>query len=143
MDFRKRIREDDFKENKVISQSIKPDELYNFMVELIEKNFIDTKNKTKACKINKNGDDIYIEIIEFNKNYSVYKIGHEKATNAYDIRDKNTFNSAEVPIKETESLEMYTYCYFDHNNYVCAIIDIYGAPMIASLRTMFPLWMPC
>lgn len=137
MDFRKRIREDDVKENKVIYQNIKPDDLYKFMVELIDKTFVKTKNKTKVCKIKKNGDDIYIEVIEFTKNYSIFKIGHEKATNTYDIRDKNTYNSTEVPIKETESLEMYTYCYFDHSNYVCAIIDIYGAPMIASLRTMF------
>lgn len=137
MNFRKTIKEIEGIENKAIHKDIKSEELYPCLVEMIEKSFIETKNKTKACKISMSGDDVYIELIEFTKEYSVFKIGHEKATNTYDIINKNTYDSAEVPINDNESLEMYTYCIFDHNNFVCAIIDIYGAPMLASLRTMF------
>lgn len=137
MDFRKTIKDNDIKENKVIYQSINKDEVYTYLLELIDKSFVETKNKKKVCKINMNSDDIYIEVVEFTKKYSVFKIGHEKATNTYDIRDKKTYISTEVPIKDHESLEMYTYCFFDHSNYVCAIIDVYGAPTVAAFRTLF------
>ena len=120
--------------NYLDSKELKP-----YIDRMIDEYFKKIADGKHAKAIDFHSDRNVIETVGYKKenSYIIFKIGHEKATNTVGIRDNDTLELTDVPLKENQNLEMYTYCLFDFRNSVCAIIQVYGAPTVAVLRNTF------
>lgn len=138
------FRRSDIKTNKsgeeVVQHSfLGSDELKPYVDRMIDEYFIEIADGKYAKAIEFHSDRNVIETVNYRKedSYIIFKIGHEKATNTVGIRDNDTLELTDVPLKENQNLEMFTYCLFDLKKSVCAIVQVYGAPTVAVLRNTF------
>ncbi len=138
----------DFRKSDIITKNgeevvkynyLQSSELKPYIDRMIQEYFKKLSEGKYAIAIDFHSDENVIETVDYNKDdsYIVFKIGHEKATNTVGIRNKETLELSDVPLKKNQNLEMFTYCLFDFKNLVCAIVQVYGAPTVAVLRNTF------
>lgn len=125
------------KEEVVQYKYLDSENMVQYFEEMYNDYFENVDNGRKAKSIHTSAGDVVIEIVEHTEKYGVFKIGHQKTANTVGLRNYKTLSFSNVPMKEEEDLEMYTYCYMDYSNFVCAIISVYGAPTISALTNMF------
>ncbi len=125
------------KEEVVQYKYLDSQDMEQYFEEICDNYFEEIDNDRKAKSIHTSYGDVVVEIVENTKKFAVYKIGHQKTSNTVGLRNYETLAFSDVPMKDNENLEMYTYCYMDYSNFVCAIISVYGAPTISALTNMF------
>lgn len=94
-------------------------------------------NGSKAIIVEVTNNKYVIETIEFNDHRAFIKIGQQNAANTVALRDKSTLESESVPMRETQLLELFTFCLIDFETGIISYIGINGAPRISAIRGLF------
>lgn len=91
----------------------------------------------KAINITVSNSHYVIEVIFFEEHRAFLKIGQQNPNNTVDLRDRATLETENVPMRESQSLELYTFCLVDFENGIVSYIGINGAPKISAIRNLF------
>lgn len=95
------------------------------------------KNKHRAIDVHTSSNDYVVEIIEYKDHIVFARIGQQNYANTAALRDRTTLESEEVPMKENQLLELYTFCLIDLSTGVVSYIGINGAPKISAIKFLF------
>lgn len=97
------------------------------------------KNGHHAVKIMAGNVKIVAEVIQYlpNEHTAFIKIGHQNHANTTSLRDQNTLEATNVPMKPSQRLELFTYCYIDFTACIVSYISLNSAPRIGALRALF------
>ena len=69
------------------------------------------------------GND-YVEVLEYSEHHAFIQIGQPNPSNTVMLRDKITLETENVPMKVTQLLELFTYCYIDFTTGIVSYISI-------------------
>lgn len=96
-------------------------------------------NGNHAEKILVGNVKIVVEVIQYtpNEHTAFIKIGHQNYANTTSLRDQNTLEASDVPMKPSQRLELFTYCYIDFDACIASYISLNAAPRMSALRGMF------
>ena len=91
----------------------------------------------KAVNITVLNSQYVVEIISFRDHRAFIKIGQQNPANTVALRDRKTLETENVPMKESQLLELYTFCLIDFQTGIVSYIGINGAPRISAIRNLF------
>lgn len=91
----------------------------------------------KAITITVSSSCYVIEVISYEEHRAFIKIGQQNPSNTVALRDKTTLETESVPMKESQLLELYTFCLIDFETGIVSYIGINGAPRISAIRNLF------
>lgn len=131
----KQISESEQNKMKVIE--LKDDEIEKHFQKLYENKMVNLENGNKAIDIDTAYSRYVVEIVEYKEHEVFAKIGQQNHANTVALRDKNTLESASVPMTSTQLLELYTFCLIDFKNGIVSYIGINGAPRISAIKELF------
>ena len=105
----------DFRKSDIITKNgeevvkynyLQSSELKPYIDRMIQEYFKKLSEGKYAIAIDFHSDENVIETVDYNKDdsYIVFKIGHEKATNTVGIRNKETLELSDVPLKKNQNL---------------------------------------
>lgn len=94
-------------------------------------------NGNKAITVNASTGKFVVEIVEFDDNHAFMKIGRQNPSDTVALRDIRTLETEIVPMRETQLLELFTYCLLDFETGIISYIGINGAPRISAIKSMF------
>lgn len=95
------------------------------------------KNKKRAVSVSTSSSDYVIEIINVDKKIVFLKIGQQNPSSTVALRDVETLDSEDVPMSDTQLLELFTYCLIDFENCIISYIGLNGAPKISAITSFF------
>lgn len=88
----------------------------------------------KAIDVTTSNNTYVVEIIEYVNHQCFIRIGQQNYANTAALRDKDTLESEDVPMKDSQLLELYTFCYIDFKTGIISYIGINGAPKISAVK---------
>ncbi len=91
----------------------------------------------RAIDLSVSSSEYVIEIISFADHRVFIKIGQQNPANTVALRDRTTLETENVPMTESQLLELYTFCLIDFETGIVSYIGINGAPRISAIRTLF------
>ena len=91
----------------------------------------------RAINIQIGSGDYVIEVIECREHLVLAKIGRQNSADTVALRDQDTLESAEVPMSDTQTLELYTYFLTDFTTGIISYIGIGGIPKISAIRGLY------
>lgn len=91
----------------------------------------------RAIDLSVSSSEYVIEIISFADHRAFIKIGQQNPANTVALRDRTTLETENVPMTESQLLELYTFCLIDFETGIVSYIGINGAPRISAIRTLF------
>ena len=94
-------------------------------------------NEHKAMNITVSSTQYVIEVISYEEHRAFIKIGQQNPSNTVALRDRTTLETESVPMKESQLLELYTFCLIDFETGIVSYIGINGAPRISAIRNLF------
>lgn len=96
-------------------------------------------NGIHAEKIMVANVNVVVEVIQYtpNEHTAFIKIGHQNHANTTSLRDQRTLEATDVPMKPSQRLELFTYCYIDFNACIASYISLNFAPRMSALKAMF------
>lgn len=94
-------------------------------------------NGHKAMNITVSSSRYVIEVISNEDHRAFIKIGQQNPSNTVALRDRTTLETESVPMKESQLLELYTFCLIDFETGIVSYIGINGAPRISAVRNLF------
>ena len=94
-------------------------------------------NGRKAMEVDTYHSKYVIEVISFSAHRTFLKIGQQNSANTVALRDRNTLETENVPMRESQMLELYTFCWIDFETGIVSYIGINGAPRITAIQNMF------
>lgn len=113
----------------------------NFNAEETEKAFQEVygnmktlSNKHKAIDVTTSNNTYVVEVIEYVNHKCFIRIGQQNFANTAALRDKETLESEEVPMKDSQLLELYTFCFIDFKTGIISYIGINGAPKVSAVK---------
>lgn len=77
------------------------------------------------------------EIMEYINHRAFIKIGQQNSANTVALRDMTTLETENVPMRDNQLLELFTYCLIDFETDIISYIGINGAPRISAIRSFF------
>jgi len=124
------------------TKSVQMKQLSNSEIKLcFEKIYIekmrDITNGHRAINITVLSSQYVLEVISYENDRAFIKIGQQNPANTVALRDRTTLETENVPMKEGQLLELYTFCLIDFETGIVSYIGINGAPRISALRTLF------
>ena len=105
--------------------------------EILEKSMQKLSNLHYATEVKTNSNKYVIEIISYNNNIAFAKIGLQNDASTFALRDQSTLESENVPMSESQLLEVYTYFLIDFSTGIIAYVGINGAPRISAIQSLF------
>ena len=83
--------------------------------------------------------NVVVEVIQYtpNEHTAFIKIGHQNHANTTSLRDQHTLEATDVPMKPSQRLELFTYCYIDFSACIACYISLNSAPRMSALKAMF------
>ncbi len=105
-------------------------EIYNEKMQVLSDNH-------KAINITASNGHYVIEAISFEEHRAFLKIGQQNPANTVALRDRTTLETENVPMRESQLLELYTFCLIDFESGIVSYIGINGAPKISAVRNLF------
>ena len=105
-------------------------EIYNEKMQVLSDNH-------KAINITASNGHYVIEAISFEEHRAFLKIGQQNPSNTVALRDRTTLETENVPMRESQLLELYTFCLIDFESGIVSYIGINGAPKISAGRNLF------
>lgn len=99
-------------------------EIYNEKMQVLSDNH-------KAINITASNGHYVIEAISFEEHRAFLKIGQQNPSNTVALRDRTTLETENVPMRESQLLELYTFCLIDFESGIVSYIGINGAPKIS------------
>ena len=94
-------------------------------------------NEHKAMNITVSNSQYVIEVISYEEHRAFIKIGQQNPSNTVALRDRTTLETESVPMRESQLLELYTFCLIDFETGIVSYIGINGAPRISAVRNLF------
>lgn len=94
-------------------------------------------NGRKAMEVETYNSNYVVEIISYSNHRIFLKIGQQNSANTVALRDRNTLETEDVPMRASQLLELYTFCLIDFETGIVSYIGINGAPRISAVRNMF------
>ena len=94
-------------------------------------------NEHKAMNVTVSNNQYVIEVISYEKHRAFIKIGQQNPSNTVALRDRTTLETESVPMRESQLLELYTFCLIDFETGIVSYIGINGAPRISAVRNLF------
>lgn len=94
-------------------------------------------NNRKAYEVETYNSKYVVEVISFSEHRVFLKIGQQNSANTVALRDRNTLETENVPMRDSQMLELYTFCWIDFETGIVSYIGINGAPRITAIRNMF------
>lgn len=91
----------------------------------------------KAINITVSRSQYVVEIMSFKDHCTFVKIGQQNPANTVALRDRTTLETENVPMKENQLLELYTFCLIDFQTSIVSYIGINGAPRISAIQKLF------
>lgn len=91
----------------------------------------------RAIDLSVSSSEYVIEIISFADHRAFIKIGQQNPANTVALRDRTTLETENVPMTESQLLELYTFCLIDFETGIVSYIGINGAPRISAIRALF------
>lgn len=91
----------------------------------------------KAIDITVSNGHYVIEVISIEEHRAFLKIGQQNPANTVALRDRTTLETENVPMRESQLLELYTFCLIDFESGIVSYIGINGAPKISAVRNLF------
>lgn len=95
------------------------------------------KNGKKAINVSSSSGDYVLEIVNYENKRAFIKIGQQNPSNTVALRDRTTLETEAVPMRETQLLELFTFCLIDFETCVLSYIGINGAPRISAIKNFF------
>ncbi len=97
----------------------------------------DISNGRKAMDVETYNSNYVVEVISYSNHRVFLKIGQQNSANTVALRDRNTLESEDVPMRDSQLLELFTFCLIDFETGIVSYIGINGAPRISAVRKMF------
>lgn len=94
-------------------------------------------NNHKAIDITVYSSHYVIEVMQYEQHQAFIRIGQQNPSNTVALRDSATLETEKVPMRETQLLELFTFCLIDFETGIISYIGINGAPRISAIRTLF------
>lgn len=91
----------------------------------------------RALSVSTNASDYVVEIMDYANHLAFVKIGQQNPSNTVALRDMTTLETEDVPMRASQSLELYTFCLIDFETGIVSYIGINGAPKISAIRNLF------
>ena len=91
----------------------------------------------KAMRVETKSSNYVIETISFSNHCAFLKIGQQNAANTVALRNRDTLESENVPMRANQLLELFTFCLIDFETGIISYIGINGAPRVSAIRAMF------
>lgn len=121
------IRENHLRNNEI-------EEKFNLIYE--EKAFA-LNDGGRAVTVSTNSNDYVVEVLDYVNHRAFIKIGQQNPSNTVALRDMTTLETEDVPMRDSQSLELYTFCLIDFETGIVSYIGINGAPKISAIRSLF------
>ena len=64
----------------------------------------------RALNVATNASDYVVEIMDYANHHAFIKIGQQNPSNTVALRDMSTLETEDVPMRASQSLELYTFC---------------------------------
>ena len=91
----------------------------------------------RALSVSTSASDYVVEIMDYANHIAFVKIGQQNPSNTVALRDMTTLETEDVPMRASQSLELYTFCLIDFETGIVSYIGINGAPKISAIRSLF------
>lgn len=126
-------------------RTVQEKELTLHDIEGIFLDIFDTKmhllaNNHKAINVTTKSNKYVIEVFYYKNSMSFLRIGQQNDANTVALRDQNTLESENVPMKDGQLLELFTYALIDFKTGIVSYIGINGAPKISAIQSLFSLY---
>jgi len=113
-------------------KAIDNDTMEQYFKEIYNNEMNKLKGGSKAVNVETDTSNYVIEVIEYEDSKAFLKIGQQNASYVVALRDTATLESEKVPMKESQLLELFTFCLIDFKTGIVSYIGINGAPRIKS-----------
>ena len=131
--FYKLILERRINGNATVSSNAQNEEYFHILYDRMR--LLESGNKAIEVPI---GESPYvIEVISYDSHQVFAKIGRQNSTDTVALRDQTTLETENVPMRESQSLELYTYFLLDFGTGILSYIGIGGVPKISAIRSLF------
>lgn len=94
-------------------------------------------NGHRAIEVETTNNNYVVEVIEYKDHIAFVRIGQQNYANTAALRDRMTLESEDVPMKDTQLLELYTFCLIDFTTCIISYIGINGAPKLSAVKFLF------
>ena len=94
-------------------------------------------NGRKAMEVETYNSKYVVEVVSFTDQRAFLRIGQQNSANTVALRDRNTLETESVPMRDSQLLELFTFCLIDFETGIVSYIGINGAPRISAIRNMF------
>ena len=98
---------------------------------------VSLSNGNKAFYVSGTYSDYVVEVIERYEHFAFVKIGQQNSSNLVALRDSKTLETENVPMTETQLLELFTFALIDFETSIISYIGINGAPKITAIKLLF------
>lgn len=112
-------------------------EIEDCFVKIYNNNMRLLTNGNRAVDVDSPSSNYVMEIIDYSAHKVFIKIGQQNPANTVALRDRTTLETEDVPMTETQLLELYTFCLIDFETGIVSYIGINGAPRISAIRSLF------
>lgn len=132
--------EEDRTRRVMLEKDLKPEKIEKIFEEILSDKMRTLANAHKAVNVTTKSNKYVVEVIEYKDHFAFLRIGQQNDANTVALRDQNTLESENVPMKDGQLLELFTYCLIDFTTGIISYIGINGAPRISAIQSMFNLY---
>lgn len=126
-----------YEDEKILKKSFSLDDIKKYFHNIYVNEMKILKEGNHAIEIKETSKDYSFEVVKYDDTKVVIKIGHETPKNTMDLRDKQTLETEDVPLKNNQRIELYTYCQINFDTGIVSYICISSAPRISALKLLF------
>lgn len=122
--------------NNIQLRTLSNCEIEEHFKKIYDEKMLTLANNYKAIDVASNSNYV-IEVISYDFHRAFLKIGQQNSANTVALRDRTTLESENVPMRESQLLELFTFCLIDFETGIVSYIGINGAPRISAIRSLF------
>jgi len=123
--------------NAVQVKQLSDSDIEEYFKKILAEKMQNLANGHRAINITVSNSRYVIEVISYEEHHAFIKIGQQNPSNTVALRDRTTLETESVPMKESQLLELYTFCLIDFETGIVSYIGINGAPRISAVRNLF------
>ncbi len=114
-------------------------DIEDIFVEMFNTKMQPLANNHKAINVTTKLNHYVIEVFYYKNSLAFLRIGQQNDANTVALRHQTTLESENVPMKEGQLLELFTYSLIDFKTGIISYIGINGAPKISAIQSLFSL----